>query len=194
MKPLQKRNHLYQNSLSENEMHKLYKNNNRTLNEVQVAIYNSDYDLIYHDDAKVDYVKENKEMLSAFQEKENQLFYRQSAGIFFASKALEPVSEMVDQVKNITAGKLQLRLKTTKEKDDSNELAHSFNGMLERLENSFDAQKYFVSNISHELRTPLAAVIAELELASEKDLDKEEYRQIMKMVLEECTQYDSSFG
>jgi signal transduction histidine kinase len=44
--------------------------------------------------------------------------------------------------------------------------------MLERLENSFDAQKYFVSNISHELRTPLAAIIAELELASEKELSK----------------------
>ena len=41
--------------------------------------------------------------------------------------------------------------------------------MLERLENSFDAQKYFVSNISHELRTPLAAIIAELELASKRN-------------------------
>lgn len=30
---------------------------------------------------------------------------------------------MVSQVKNITAGKLQLRLKTTKEKDELNELA-----------------------------------------------------------------------
>jgi hypothetical protein len=43
--------------------------------------------------------------------------------------------------------------------------------MLERLENSFDAQKYFVSNISHE-PTPLAAITAELELASEKELTK----------------------
>lgn len=34
----------FKSSLSEQEMHKLYKNNNRTLNEVQVAIYNSDYD------------------------------------------------------------------------------------------------------------------------------------------------------
>ena len=46
--------------------------------------------------------------------------------------------------------------------------------MLERLENSFDSQKHFVSNISHELRTPLSAIITELELASEKDKTKEE--------------------
>jgi uncharacterized membrane protein len=46
----------FQSSLPEQEMHKLYKNNNRTLNEVQVAIYDNNQ-LIYHDDAKVDYVK-----------------------------------------------------------------------------------------------------------------------------------------
>ncbi len=61
-------------------MHKLYKNNNRTLNEVQVAIYNSDYDLIYHDDAKVDYVKENSEMLSGiFKKKKTSFFSWRSA-------------------------------------------------------------------------------------------------------------------
>ena len=54
--------------------------------------------------------------------------------------------------------------------------------MLERLENSFDAQKYFVSNISHELRTPLAAIIAELELASEKKLTNEEYQQTIRLL------------
>ena len=44
-------------------------------------------------------------------------------------------------------------------------LATTFNRMLERLEQSFDSQKMFVSNVSHELRTPMAALIAELELA-----------------------------
>ena len=79
--------------------------------------------------------------------------------------------------------KTSAKTKTTKEKDELNELAQSFNGMLERLENSFDAQKYFVSNISHELRTPLAAIIAELELASEKELSGMEYQQTIKLAL-----------
>ncbi len=91
---------------------------------------------------------------------------------------------MVSQIKKITAGRLQLRLQTTAEKkDELNELAQNFNGMLERLENSFDAQKYFVSNISHELRTPLSAIITELELASEKDQTKEEYQQTIRYAL-----------
>jgi len=226
----------FQSSLPEQEMHKLYKNNNRTLNEVQVAIYDSNHQLIYHDDAKVDYVKETPAMLSQiFQKKKINFFlnnlqvigmvYHHSgksyavtaasydkygyeylthlltisiiafisililiylAGIFLSKKALSPLSEMVNQIKKITAGKLQLRLKTTGEKDELNELAQNFNGMLKRLENSFDSQKHFVSNISHELRTPLSAIITELELASEKEQTKEEYRQTIRYALEDA--------
>ncbi|RXM40281.1 two-component sensor histidine kinase [Chryseobacterium sp. CH21] len=226
----------FRSSLPEQEMHKLYKNNTRTLNEVQVAIYDVDKKLVYHDDAKVDYVKETPEMLSEiFQKKRIDFFlndlqvigmvyhfegktyavtaaaYDQYgydylthlltisiisffiililiylAGIFLSKKALSPLSEMVTQIKKITAGKLQLRLKTTKEKDELNELAQSFNGMLERLENSFDSQKHFVSNISHELRTPLSAIITELELASEKDKTKEEYQETIQYALEDA--------
>ncbi|WP_126652124.1 ATP-binding protein [Chryseobacterium aureum] len=226
----------FRSSLPEQEMHKLYKNNTRTLNEVQVAIYDDNKQLIYHDDAKVDYVKETPEMLSQIFRKRRISFFLNDlqvigmtyryegktyavtaaaydkygyeylthlltisivsffiilvliylAGIFLSKKALSPLSEMVDQIKKITAGKLQLRLKTTKEKDELNELAQNFNGMLERLENSFDSQKHFVSNISHELRTPLAAIITELELASEKEKTKEEYQETIQYALEDA--------
>lgn len=226
----------FRSSLPEQEMHKLYKNNTRTLNEVQVAIYDVNKQLIYHDDAKVDYVKETSEMLSQIFKKKKINFFLNDlqvigmvyhyegktyavtaaaydkygydylthlltisiisffiililiylAGIFLSKKALNPLSEMVVQIKKITAGKLQLRLKTTKEKDELNELAQNFNGMLERLENSFDSQKHFVSNISHELRTPLSAIITELELASEKDKTKEEYQETIQCALEDA--------
>ncbi len=226
----------FQSSLPEQEMHKLYRNNNRTLNEVQVAIYDSKDHLVYHDDAKVDYVKETPEMLAQIFEKKKISFFMNDlqvvgmvyhhngktyavtaasydkygyeylthlltisiasfisillliylAGIFLSKKTLSPLSEMVSQIKKITAGKLQLRLKTTGEKDELNELAQNFNGMLERLENSFDAQKYFVSNISHELRTPLSAIITELELASEKEQTREEYQSTIRYALEDA--------
>ncbi|MBP1167385.1 MULTISPECIES: ATP-binding protein [unclassified Chryseobacterium] len=226
----------FRSSLPEQEMHKLYKNNTRTLNEVQVAIYDINKQLIYHDDAKVDYVKETPKMLSQIFQKKRITFFLDNlqvigmvyhyegksyavtaaaydqygyeylthlltisiisffsililiylAGIFLSKKALSPLSEMVIQIKKITAGKLELRLKTTKEKDELNELAQNFNGMLERLENSFDSQKHFVSNISHELRTPLSAIITELELASEKDKSKEEYQETIQYALEDA--------
>jgi signal transduction histidine kinase len=88
---------------------------------------------------------------------------------FFALHVLDPIREMTDKAKQISGTNLDLRLVTTPDKDELTELAETFNQMLNRLENSFDAQKSFVSNISHELRTPLAAIVAELELTSEKE-------------------------
>lgn len=231
-----KANLFFQSTLSEKEMHRIYKNNTKTINEVQVAIYDPEFNLIYHDDSKVDYIKEDPKMLSGILKKKEIKFFLDDlqaigivyihdgkeyivtaagydqygyssishllmisiiafisiltliylAGIFLSKKALSPLTEMVAQIKNITAGKLQLRLKTTGEKDELNELAQNFNGMLERLENSFDSQKHFVSNISHELRTPLSAIITELELASEKKRTQEEYQQTIQNALDDA--------
>lgn len=231
-----KANLFFQSTLNEKEMHRVYKNNTKTINEVQVAIYNQEFNLVYHDDSKVDFVKEDPKMLSSILKKKEISFFIDDlqaigmvythngkeylvtaagydqygyksinhlltisiiafisililiylAGIFLAKKALYPLSEMVHQIKNITAGKLQLRLKTTGEKDELNELAQNFNGMLERLENSFDAQKHFVSNISHELRTPLSAIITELEFSSEKEQTKAEYQQTIQYALDDA--------
>ncbi|MGU3376165.1 ATP-binding protein [Chryseobacterium sp. M5A1_1a] len=228
-----KANLFFQSTLTEKEMHRLYKNNTKTINEVQVAIYDPEFKLIYHDDSKVDYVKEDPKMLSKILKNKEISFFIHDlqavgtvyshngkeylvtaagydqygynsinhlltisiiafisililiylAGIFLSKKALNPLSEMVEQIKRVTAGKLQLRLKTTGEKDELNELSQNFNGMLERLENSFEAQKHFVSNISHELRTPLSAIITELELASEKEQTKEEYQETIQYAL-----------
>lgn len=228
-----KANLFFQGDLSEKEMHKLYKNNTQTLNEVQVAIYDAHFNLIYHDDAKVDFVKEDKKMLSSiFKNKQISFFledlqvigmtyshegkqyavtaaaYDQYgynsvnhllaisiisfitilvliyvAGLFLSKKALNPAVEMVDQIKKITAGKLQLRLNHSETKGEFHELEKSFNQMLERLESSFNAQKNFVSNISHELNTPLAAINTELELALQKKYSIEDYQIIIQNTL-----------
>jgi signal transduction histidine kinase len=108
------------------------------------------------------------------------------AGILFTRKAFEPVSEMIGEAKKITATNLDLRLSANGNKDELSELANTFNEMLDRLENSFEAQKNFVSNISHELRTPLAAIIAELELAANRDRKIDEYKIVIQNSLNDA--------
>jgi signal transduction histidine kinase len=108
------------------------------------------------------------------------------AGSLFSGKALAPVSEMVEKVEAITASRLDLRIGTGNGKDEMAELALTFNRMLDRLENSFEAQKEFVSNISHELRTPLAAIIAELEVSDIKDRTSTEHKEINQLILREA--------
>lgn len=97
-------------------------------------------------------------------------------GQFLAKQSLRPVSTIVDKVKKITATNLDLRIDEGNKKDEIAALAITFNEMLNRLENSFDAQKQFVSNISHELRTPLTAMLAELQLTAQKERSTEEYK------------------
>lgn len=106
-------------------------------------------------------------------------------GRIFARKALQPVSEMVDRVEEITATNLDSRVPVQNAKDEIGELAITFNHMLDRLENSFDAQKQFVSNISHELRTPLSSMVTEKELALLKDRTAEEYKKVIELDLED---------
>jgi signal transduction histidine kinase len=83
---------------------------------------------------------------------------------------------MVDEVEEITATNLDLRIKEGNGKDEIAELAITFNAMLNRLEKSFDAQKEFVSNISHELRTPITAMLTELQVTVEKERSSEYYK------------------
>lgn len=108
------------------------------------------------------------------------------AGRFFSKKAFDPVKQMTDKAKNISATNLDSRLDTSGNKDELSELAETFNQMLNRLESSFDAQKHFVSNIAHELRTPLAAIITELELSANKDRNAGEYRAAIRNALSDA--------
>ena len=98
------------------------------------------------------------------------------AGHIFSAKALEPVSDLVDEVEEITATNLDLRINEGNGKDEIAELAVTFNAMLNRLEKSFDAQKEFVSNISHELRTPITAMLTEFQVTVEKERSNEYYK------------------
>jgi signal transduction histidine kinase len=101
------------------------------------------------------------------------------AGHFFSSKALQPVSAIVDRVEEITATNLDLRINEGNGKDEIAQLAVTFNAMLNRIEKSFDAQKEFVSNIAHELRTPLTAMLTELQVAVENERNNVYYKDVI---------------
>lgn len=105
------------------------------------------------------------------------------AGGLFSRKALQPVSRIVDKVEEISASRLDLRITEAGGKDEIAELASTFNRMLDRLENSFEAQKQFVSHISHEVRTPMASIIGELEIAAKKRRTYEEYEELNTRLL-----------
>ena len=89
-------------------------------------------------------------------------------GWFLAGRALRPIRQMTAATKQISAQNLDERLAMTGPNDELKVLGDTIDGLLERLEAAFSAQRRFVANASHELRTPLATIRASLDVAVAK--------------------------
>jgi signal transduction histidine kinase len=107
------------------------------------------------------------------------------AGWLFASDALRPVSEIIDQVNDISATNIHERLHVSRKRDELAQLAATFNDMLNRLEEAFVSQRSFVSHASHELRTPLAIMRGNIDVALLQPRDVPYYQQTLTDVLDE---------
>ncbi len=77
-----------------------------------------------------------------------------------ARRAIRPVSEITKAAETISAGDLSKRITGISTKDEIQELADTFNTMLDRLQESFERERQFTSDASHELRTPVAVISA----------------------------------
>jgi signal transduction histidine kinase len=86
-------------------------------------------------------------------------------GWLVAGRALRPVREMTVAAQRISEDSLHERLAVSGPKDELKELGDTMDGLLERLETAFSAQRRFVANASHELRTPLTTMRASLDVA-----------------------------
>ncbi|MBO0781564.1 MAG: HAMP domain-containing histidine kinase [Ktedonobacteraceae bacterium] len=100
------------------------------------------------------------------------------AGAYLLSGfALRPLRQMSETTRHIHSNTLHTRLARQGPRDEVRTLADTFDAMLERLEQSFDAQKRFVAAVSHELRTPLASLRANLEIvATDEETTMNDYR------------------
>ena len=107
------------------------------------------------------------------------------AGWLFAGDALRPVSEIITQVNAISATNIHQRLRVGRQRDELAELAHTFNQMLNRLEEAFVSQKSFVSHASHELRTPLTVMMGQIDVTLMQPRTAIEYTATLENVLEE---------
>jgi signal transduction histidine kinase len=107
------------------------------------------------------------------------------AGWYFSGRVLKPISQIVDEVEQITATHLHKRVNEGNRRDEIAQLAMTFNQMLFRLEDSFVSQRSFVSHASHELRTPLTNTLGTLETSLRYDKNPNDWRDSMEVAVEE---------
>jgi signal transduction histidine kinase len=107
------------------------------------------------------------------------------SGYRLAQRALLPITDIADRAARITAERLHDRVPIPVSDAELAHLARVFNGLLARLEASFDQLRRFTSDASHELRTPLAAMRSVGEVGLEKEQTAAEYRNVIGSMLEE---------
>lgn len=73
-------------------------------------------------------------------------------------KVLKPIADMAQTAAQLSASNLSDRISVEGAKNELKDLAMVINGMLDRIEVSYNSQKQFVSDASHELRTPIAVI------------------------------------
>ncbi len=107
------------------------------------------------------------------------------SGFFFSNNLVVPIKKIIAEVNEISSLSLSKRIIAPKPKDELNELATTFNELLNRLQKSFESQKRFIANASHELSTPLTSILSQLEISLQKERNVVEYKKVILSVCED---------
>ena len=104
-------------------------------------------------------------------------------GYFIAKRMLMPIKQITNAAENISrGGDLKKRIELDSGKDELHRLADSFNNMIARLDESFEAERQFTSDVSHELRTPMSVIMAQCEYTLDEERTPQEYERALRLI------------
>jgi signal transduction histidine kinase len=94
------------------------------------------------------------------------------AGALAVRSVLRPIRAAEAAARNVGGRNLAARLPEDRMPAEIRPLVHAFNGVLQRLERSFQEQERFIANAAHELKTPLALARARVEVGLDGEADR----------------------
>lgn len=93
------------------------------------------------------------------------------AGYWLAKRALRPIERIAETAARIHARGLHERIPEVRSDEEFDRLVQVMNGMLDRLERSFNQASRFAADAAHELKTPLTILQGQLEQALQEASD-----------------------
>lgn len=106
-------------------------------------------------------------------------------GAWIARRGLRPIADITRATERIHIERLHERIQTGSWPRELVALADAFDGMLERLQESFERLSQFSADLAHELRTPINNLMGEAQVALSRTRTPQEYVEILGSALEE---------
>lgn len=113
-------------------------------------------------------------------------------GYFLIKKTIEPIVIISEKLKRIGSENLDERVPDPKTGDEVQELAQTFNLLLDRLHQAFTRERKFIDDVAHELKTPLSTIRSSVEIALSKPRTISEYQKVLQETLVDINKLSST--
>lgn len=108
---------------------------------------------------------------------------------FVAGRALRPLTKLSAKMAQMDENNWNWAMTEPDTHDEIGQVSECFRHLMERLQESFQAQKHFAANAAHELKTPLAVMKSAIQVFHlEEKPSAEEYEETLQLCLETTEQ------
>ena len=107
-------------------------------------------------------------------------------GWFMARSALSGLGEVTRTARHISEGALEKRVPLKRSGDEIDQLATTFNQMLDRIQDLLTGIKEMSDNIAHDLKSPITGIRGLAEITLTTDTSLSEYKNMAASTIEEC--------
>ncbi|MDT3843153.1 MAG: HAMP domain-containing sensor histidine kinase [Bacillota bacterium] len=115
-------------------------------------------------------------------------------GGFISIKIFRPISQIANALGEVGNGNFSVRLNDWDGLDEVRALSHTFNEMVQELEETETLRNDFVSNVSHEFKTPLASIEGYATLMMSPEASAEEMKNYARRIMTSTSQMSVLIG
>jgi two-component system heavy metal sensor histidine kinase CusS len=101
-------------------------------------------------------------------------------------RGLKPLAEMRRALERVQPAHLSERIEPAQWPRELQPVVTAFDGMLDRLDDSFTRLSQFSADLAHELRTPIGNMLGETQVALTRERSSDEYRSVIESTAAEC--------